>query len=170
MVKQYFLGFVADPETDNKLLNIVKDLSVKYNGPVFMPHLTILSSVRGEESEIHLKTKEFAGSIKAIKAEFGEISYSTTHFQNVFVRVKANPEIMTAHLKAREKFGLTDPNAFYMPHISLLYGDQNMQERQDILDNLNFKIEPEFTINKVVLVPYADSPSKWRNELEIEIS
>jgi 2'-5' RNA ligase len=170
MIKQYFLAFSGDPKIDSKLFALIKELSASYGGPVFMPHLTILSSVRGEEKEIHIKTKELAGSINPIKAELGEISYSTTHFQNIFVRVKANPEIMNAHLLAREIFGLVDKNAFYMPHISLLYGDQDMQQRQIIANSLNFKIEPEYLINKIMLVPYADSPTSWQSELEINLS
>lgn len=151
----------------SKLKAKIDELSDKYNGPKFDPHLTILGNIEGELSDIEEKVKTLASGLQTLELELSETSFSTTYFQNVFVRVKSNAALMNLNLKAKELFGME--NNVFMPHVSLLYGDQDMKTREEAVSEIEIEKE-SFIVDKFVIITSGNDPNTWEIVSEIRFN
>lgn len=168
-MKDYYSIWITLPDAArSRLTKIVNDLSKKYGGPTFEPHMTIVVNTNDTLENVVSKTKSIAKNTKAFELELGNIDYSTTYFQCVFVRAKTSVPLINLATKAKEKF---DISSFYMPHISLMYGNLDAEEKDKIarsikLSTLKFKAE------KLVITPAGESvpdPKDWKHLAEIPL-
>lgn len=167
MLNLYSLWIIPSPDTKKRLKKIIINLSKKYDGPVFEPHMTLLGNINSEESECVKNTKVLASQIKPFTVSFGDISFSTTYFQSVFLRIKSSAELMEVNLRAKKLFNLN--NNVFMPHISLLYGDHNMSIRENISSRIHLPSNLSFKVNQIVVVLSTQNPSEWKHLAEIGI-
>ena len=56
---------------------------------------------------------------------------------------------------------LKDENIVYMPHISLMYGNHDMETREKIVLGLNFH-PSSFIAKQVVIIPEKPKPADWK--------
>lgn len=104
------------------------------------------------------KVRKLAGKIDKLDLSTGVISYSTTYFQSIFVRLDSTAKLMQLNLDAKEIFH-RDNNVF-MPHISLLYGNHDMATREKIASKIQLP-KTSFTANTFVITPSTVNPSDW---------
>lgn len=104
MKKSYNLWIIPPLKTKSILQKIILDLSKKYETPGFEPHMTLLGDIEVAEKEILEGTKKLAAGLKPFTLTLREVSFSTTYFQSVFVRVKSNDKLMQANLAAKQIF------------------------------------------------------------------
>lgn len=167
MENQYALLIIPPPEIKIILEKIILQLSDKYKGPKFETHLTLLGRIDSDEKTIIEKTKELAQQIKPFFLTLGEISFSNTYFQSVFVRIKSTAELMDANLKAKEKFHMD--YCIFMPHISLLYGNHSMKLREKITSEIELPQNLYFTVDKIIVTPDTNNPADWKHLAEINL-
>ena len=164
-MNSFSIWIVPSPIIKKQLEEIILDLSQKYDAPNFEQHMTLLGDISGDEKSIVEKAKKLALEIKPFDVELGEISFSTTYFQSVFVRIKSNAKLMDANLKAKEIFGIN--NNVFMPHMSLLYGEHSMEQREKISNELNLPINLSFFVDKIVIIPATKNPNDWKPLTEL---
>lgn len=162
----YSLDFLLSREVKEIINLVIKKLAEKYAGVIFEPHITLLGGFLCDEKEVVGKTKKMASKIKKLNLEFGEISFSTTYFQNVFVRVMSTADLMNANLEAKQEFGVE--NKFFMPHISLLYGDHSMEIRAKIAKEVVLPVL-KFQASKITVVSGEKDPTTWKYWGEFEL-
>lgn len=167
MEKLYSLLIIPPPEIKVILEKIILQLSNKYKGPKFEAHMTFLGRIDSNEKAIIEKTKELAQQIKPLFLTLGEISFSNTYFQSVFVRLKSTAELMDANLKAKEIFQIDD--RVFMPHISLFYGNHSMELREKIVSEIELPPNLSFTADKIVVTPDTDNPADWKHLAKINL-
>ena len=165
MENRYSLWIIPFLEVKQILQQTISDLSVKYQTPNFEPHMTLIGDVPGDEKTIIEKAEILVSKIKPFPLTLGEISFSTTYFQSVFVRVKSTAELMNANLKAKEIYHV-DNNVF-MPHISLIYGDHSMEEAEKIASALTITNNLSFKAEKIVVIPSTQNPDDWQHLVEL---
>lgn len=107
---------------------MIDRLSNRYHGPRFDPHMTLLGDIDGNLSAVEQKIKDLAKGLEKLELTLGPVSFSTTYFQSVFVRVNSNAKLMQLNLEAKKLFDME--NNVFMLHISLLYGDHDMATRE----------------------------------------
>ncbi len=164
-MNSFSLWFIPPPNIKKQFQEVISDLSAKYQSPNFKPHITLLGEITGSKSHVLKKTKILALKIKPFSVTFSEISFSTTYFQCVFARVKSQAALMDANLKAKEIFDVS--NNVYMPHLSLLYGDHNMETREKIVSELKVPTNLSFRADKIIVVPCTQNPADWRHLAEL---
>ena len=161
----YTLWVVPPTDIQKQLQEIVDDLSTKFHGPTFEPHMTLLGDIPIEKEAMVAKSKELVKQLRSFPVSLGELSFSTTYFQSVFVRVNATAALMDANLKAKAVFGIA--NTVFMPHISLLYGEQSMEERERAVLEAKVPDGISFTVNKLVITPSRKDPNEWEHIAEL---
>lgn len=164
---KYSLWLIPDKENQQILQEIIDKLAEKYAAPRFEPHLTLLSSIPKSEEVVVEKTKEVAARTEWFTVTTGEIEFSTTYFQCVFVRIKTTIPLMETHVRTRDIFGM-DKEKFFMPHISLLYGDYNMTTREKVCRAIELP-EIAFTAERIVVVQEVPDPQVWQHLAEIPL-
>lgn len=164
----FSIWIVPSSDIKKQLSEIVGDLSVKYQAPNFEPHMTLLGDVSLDKETMLQKSHLLVSQLKPFSASLGEISFSTTYFQSVFVHIKSNAALMNANLKAKEVFQV--PNTIFMPHMSLLYGDHPMEEREKIASQITILGNLSFNVEKIIVVPSTKDPSEWKYLAEIPLN
>lgn len=74
---------------------------------------------------------------------------------------------METHVKAREIFNISK-DLVYMPHISLLYGNYEMNLREKICNEIKIS-KQSFLAEKIIITQSASDPKAWINIAEISI-
>lgn len=158
MFERYSVWALPEQSTEEELQKIIVLLNQLYGGPHFDPHMTLLGDVKAAPEQMADVVDELAEGLSDFNLELGEVSFSTTFFQSVFVRVLATAQLMEQNLKAKQLLKLE--NNLFMPHVSLLYGDHSMQTREEATHKviLPHKV---YNVTRLALVPSTSDPSEW---------
>lgn len=162
----YSLLIVPEGNPYKVLKKIIEELSKKYQAPVFEPHLTLLGDIEGKEKTIIEKTKELASKLEPFQLTLGKVEFSTTYHQCVFVRVNPTASLMDAYMQARIMFGEKKDQVF-MPHISLVYGNFAMPQREQITKEVALPALA-FSAESIRLIRVSTDPGAWKNLGEFE--
>ena len=146
---------------------IITNLSAKYDSPDFEPHITLLGGISSDLESLKQKTELLISKLKPFPVLFSEVSFSTTYFQSVLVRVKATAALMNANMLAKAIYKV-DNNVF-MPHLSLIYGDHDMKTREKIVSEVVLPKNISFKVSKLAIIPSTQNPNDWTYIAEFEI-
>lgn len=155
---KYSIWVIPPNPLKNQLTKKIEQLAYEFKGPTFEPHMTILGNIDMELSQLKTKVKLIAHTTPVLKLSLGPISFSTTYFQNVLVRVNSTAELMQLNLDLKNAFKL--PNDVFMPHISLLYGDHDMEIRKKATLSID-PIQSSFDVTELIITPSTPDPSEW---------
>lgn len=167
MKNLYSLWIVPPIRIGEPLQEVIANLSVKNGSPDFEPHITLLGDVSSDLKSLKQKAELLASKLKPFPISFSEVSFSTTYFQSVLVRVKATAALMNANMLAKEIYKV-DNNVF-MPHMSLMYGNQDMKGREKVVSEVVLPKNISFEVSKLVIIPSTQNPKDWVHIAEFEI-
>lgn len=165
MMDRFSLWITPRGNTQKRLEAVVKNLSKKFKGPNFEPHMTLLGPIPEGKEEITRKAQILARKIAPFKLTLGNIDYSSTYFQCVFIRVKTSPPLLEARMATQKAFNI---GSFFMPHISLYYGDVSPKVREKISKSIKLP-HLSFIVDRLIVTPATLAPSKWRHVAAIPL-
>ena len=151
----------------NRLVNLISQLSKKYSAPNFEPHVTLLSQVVGSEEEIIAKASQLADSLRPYEIKLTTVNYLDEYFKCLFVRIKETEDVMRANEKARER--CRHPDAKYMPHLSLLYGNFSPKIKEDIIKEIGKEINMSFKVKSINLFFTEGEVKNWYRVKEFNL-
>lgn len=156
---KYSIWIIPPEPIFNQLSKAINELSSKYRCPIFEPHLTILGNIDHELSKIKQVVEKIVSDLDNLNLSFGPVSFSTTYFQSVLIRINSTAKLMRLHFDIKKL--LKDENIVYMPHVSLMYGNHDMETRERIALGLNFQPR-SFIAKQVVIIPEKPKPVDWK--------
>jgi hypothetical protein len=145
----YGLWLVPTGSAMEELKKVVVNLAAAHASPVFTPHVTLVGSLEGNESEVLTKVAHLAAETKPFTVETAAVDFSTTYFQCVFARIKTSVPLLELYQKTSSMFSNAD--VFYMPHLSLIYGDFTFEERAEIAQSIDLptlSFQPQLVLNR----------------------
>lgn len=156
----YHLWLVPQGEALHRLQGVVDGLAGAYDGPVFAPHVTLLSPIAGDEASLVETNRRLAAGLEPFNLDLTVPEAGRTYFQCIYMRVAASPALSRVRLAAGEAFAL--PTDDYMPHLSLYYGDAAPERRATILAAVPAEAKLRFPVESIQLIR-ADSerPVDW---------
>ena len=163
MMEKFSLWVTAQGNAQRRLEAVVKDLSLRFKGPLFEPHLTLLEPILEDKHEVIRKTQALARKITPFKLTLGNVDYSSTYSQCVFVRVKTSVPLLEARMVTQKIFNI---NSFFMPHMSLYYGNVSPETREKIAKSVKIP-NLSFIVDRLIVTPATADSSKWRHLAEI---
>lgn len=156
---KYTFWILPPPPVYDQLSQVINELAKKYQTPTFIPHLTLVGSVPTDLETMKHVAQEITSNPTPLLLTLGPVSFSTTYFQSVFVRVNSTAQLLELNLKAKAL--LNEENNLFMPHISLLYGIDDMETREEIAKQLHF--EPtQFNAGELVITTDSADPKEWQ--------
>lgn len=156
---KYSIWIIPPEPIFSQLSKVISELSSKYRCPIFEPHLTILGNIDHELSEIKQIVEKIVSDLDSLNLSFGPVSFSTTYFQSVLIRINSTAKLMQLHFDIKKL--LKDENIVYMPHISLMYGNHDMETREKVALGLNFHLS-SFIARQIVIIPEKPKPADWK--------
>ena len=156
----YNLWLLPEGDALHRLQGIIDHLAQAHGGPVFTPHITLFSGLRGDEALLIETNRSLCGSLAPFNLDLTVPEAGTTFFQCIYMRVAETPLLLRARQAAGEAFSL--PADGYMPHLSLYYGDASPDRRATILAAVPPQAKCSFAVKSIQLIR-ADSrrPSDW---------
>lgn len=156
----YHLWLVPQGRALRHLQGVVDRLSKAHDGPVFTPHVTLLSGLSANEGSLIEKNRWLAAGLEPFNLDLTVPEVGRTFFQCIYMRVAKNPSLSRIHQAAAKAFAL--PVDDYMPHLSLYYGDVSPERRAIILATVPAKAKCSFSVESIQLIR-ADGrrPADW---------
>lgn len=138
------------PEVKDReyLQNIINNLAIKYNSPVFIPHMTLSGDIRLSIDEIEFAVEEIFKNTKPFKIKKTRVNQSELFFKTVFIEFELDKNLKNLYSLLSGKIRKDDLFAF-KPHISLIYKFMPEEEKLKIIEKLHIK--NEFTIGSVMV-------------------
>jgi len=159
------LWLTPEDKSQTVLSELISKLAKKHQSPIFPPHVTLIGlsflGQLGQKKSIDAATK-LSKLSPPLKLDLGNIDYSTTYFQCLFARINATPQLMNLYLES-EKHYEREPK-MYMPHLSLLYGDIDMESRHRLAQSTSLPIST-VTFDTLTVVKFdLDNmdPTTWK--------
>jgi 2'-5' RNA ligase len=159
MKNLYSLWITPPIKINGPLQKVITDVSAKYGSPEFEPHITLLGNISLDLEPLKQKVGLLVSKLKPFPISFSEVSFSTTYFQSVFVRVKTTAALMNSNMLAKEIYKID--NDVFMPHISLIYGNHDMKTREKIVSEVVLPKDISFEASKLVVTPSTQNPNDW---------
>jgi len=155
----YSIWLMPEGNIKDQLKNTIYSLSTDFGGPLFEPHITLVSSFLGSEKELLQKTEIISKKIKPFEIFFGHISYLDNFFRSLFITVKVSIELKTARDIACKELNCNDND--YMPHLSLTYGDYSKKEKEKMISTVD--IMPDgLSVDHIFLAHNNEINLKWK--------
>ena len=159
-MKKYSFWLIPENDLYQDIEKVIVKYTGEYGSPVFVPHVTTHSTVVSTDKQVVNDVQRAISEIESFEVQVGDVEFSTTYFQCVFARIKTSAELLNTHLSLQDALE-GEKNHVFMPHASLLYGDFDMQTRENIAKEIRLKTS-SFMANKITIVR-ADSrdPKDW---------
>ena len=156
----YHLWLGPEGDALHRLQSVVDRLAEAYDGPVFPPHVTLLSGLAADEASLIETNRRLAAELEPFQLDLTVPEAGTTYFQCIYMRVAENASLSTLRRAAGKAFSLPVDN--YMPHLSLYYGDASPDRRANILKAVPAQAKSSFPVTSIQLIR-ADSeqPVDW---------
>ena len=140
---------------------LVTQLAVRLGTPVFVPHITLLSGLAGEEDDLRSRAARLARELQPFDVRLLGLAWRDEFYRCLFVEAAASRALLEAHAVAAKIFERRVETGFY-PHLSLVSGDLKQQEKETLADEIGRYFDEHLRIGELVLYDTAGAPPDWR--------
>lgn len=141
---------------------IIRESAKQFGTSDFIPHVTLLGALEG--NHLLQKTRELGRRISPYELQVENVSEGNAYFQSIFMKMKTTPQVMQANAIARQIFGDRSSNTDYMPHLSLVYGDFETDEKKKMVEFIEQKMKKANAPTSFLV----DSIQIWSTEGNVE--
>ena len=148
---------------DERFLRKIKKLANSYLSTIesinisdFPIHMTINSNINKNSKNLKQNIKK----IKPFEIQADSYLYKKKFFQSFFVRVKVKKKLIDIKntLEEQQKF----KNKYFLPHVSLSYGDQKSKTKKKSIKALPKIKNKVFKINRLCIAKNDEKNFKWK--------
>lgn len=154
----------------HKLQDRINELSKAYITPRFEPHLTLLGGLRSNQSELISLSNVLAHSLTPFSIELTEVGTGSDYFHCVFIKAKKTKALMHAHESAAKIFEVNPDADVYKPHVSLIYGNLSLHEKERLINKMGRSYYTDFEVRNLLLVKTSGSPNQWEKIHSVDIT
>lgn len=156
----YHLWLMPQAESNDYLSEVVRKLSCAYQTRLFDPHVTLAGGITGPEDELLAKTEKLASNLYRIMITPQEVQYLNEFYRSLFLTVTPAESLINANKLAKQLFELP-LNEEFMPHLSLLYGDLSVNEKERIKRELDSNLLRKFIVDRIVFFRTNIQSDQW---------
>lgn len=151
------------------LEEIVRDLSQRFDSPVFEPHATLVPDMKYSAEELLPQVASLTIGYKPIELEIKDVTSSEAYFRSFYAELEKAPELM--RLK-RDSLAISDAANVesFMPHVSLAYGVKDTALKHTELKRLKKELSGRtLRFDRLVIVSSSSNTpiNQWHVKHEI---
>ena len=155
----YAIWYIFERNDEEKIKKNIIEISERYKTPVFLPHITAYGLIKTDLESIEKSVLESIKNIKPFTVKKKSISVSNNFWKTVFIEFENNSNMIEINKKLEKKF-LKFSKYTFEPHTSLIYKNMNLEEKQNIIENI--ELEDNFKIDSIGILKFSESISKWK--------
>ena len=159
--KDFLLTLWVIPKKEDVplILNTKQTIDNKLKGPVFPIHMTLAGQFDLNLSKAKILEEEMANAIDPIEISYKGYGMKDYFFQAFYVKVNLNQDLQTTRSKICDMLKIK--NEEFMPHLSLYYGKQALEQKQSLLTELPH-MEGSFMAETFYLVAFDPKNIEWK--------
>ncbi|MBE0557881.1 MAG: 2'-5' RNA ligase family protein [Proteobacteria bacterium] len=157
------LWLIPEPTFLAPFHSVIRELSVTLGGPVFTPHVTLLSRITGTLSSATGLTAHLARMMPSFEVSISRVAHSAEASRAVFLELSYAGGLRDARKDAESLFPHHAPTPF-SPHLSLPYGDVDQAQAEAACLSIMDRVPRRFVVGALELIR-ASSASRvqtWR--------
>lgn len=158
----YSLWLQPSGDIAYQLQERIKKLSNAYDTPLFAPHVTLLGGLNVSETEVISLTDTLASSLAPFELTLTRAGYTDNFYQSLFIHIKKEEPLMEVRHMACQLFDIPEAERSYMPHLSLMYGELDRDEKERILNKTDREYYKSFGVEGIVLMRTEGLPVNWK--------
>jgi len=159
MIHGHALWLLPEARAFTRLSALIADLAQAEGGPLFEPHVTLLSGITVEGEDLIGRVRALARGLAPAGVVLARARQRPEFFKALFLEVEGGG-LHGVHGRAAAALGMTPP-AEYMPHLSLLYGDFAPATKDLILDRIGRLWDEPCLLDRLALVWPQGPPPSW---------
>ena len=136
-------------------------LSRRLRTPVFEPHITLGGCADVSEQETVARVTRLANDLAPIPIQLAGVAYTDAYFRCLFFTADKTPELLAAY-NAAATCMRSLPDADFLPHLSLVYGNVANAEKETIIEEFSGRLPITFVADSLALCLPVGSPEQWR--------
>lgn len=168
---RYSVWLVPDRGTDAyyQLEETIEEYAQLYeDASEFEPHITVVGGIETGESVLEERVQNLVEGQAVFDVEFTGVQCSTTRHQCVFLLAEPTAELLFLHQQAVDVFDVD--TGMYVPHLSLVYSDMNIEERLELVESIDTSTFPSTVqISEIALVKTTGPVSEWETVARYEL-
>lgn len=158
--KRYSLWLMPPPDVAQAISEVIERLSIAYATSRFAPHLTLLGGITGSEAALRDVAAALTARLEPLPARPLGIGRTDEYYRCLFIEVALNDALLDAHVLAQRFFETYDDRPF-MPHISLLYGQLEPDEKERLIPSIELDLPAHFLFERMELFRTGSPPEEW---------
>lgn len=165
----YSILLMPEGETFKRYAKVIGDLSQRHGTPNFEPHVTLLGGIPStlSKDQVEVRVQQVASSLLPFDIILSGYGMEDFYFRALFLFAIRTPSLTTANKRAQEIF---QSSGHYVPHLSLIYGDIAIEEKELIIQGLDLKLPDQFEVGSLHLWQNEGEVKDWRKVAEFPLS
>ena len=158
--KAYWLWFHISKKDEKKLQKIKNTVNRKLKGPKFHIHLTLIGPYLKLKKNDFALIEKISKKIRKFRIKLNKYELTNKKYTSFYIKVEKSKELSLV----RKKFFKTNyvkQNLKYNPHISLYYGEKDIETKKEIISKLP-KLNKSVTVDKLSIVDVNEKINKWK--------
>lgn len=139
---------------------IIKKLHNRFGGPLFEPHITLLSGMKLSEEEAIHRAELLNKNIHSIPVRLTQPSFGNDFYHCFFLEVDLSHPLISAKEKAQDIFKAKQDQHFH-PHMSLMYGNIDLHQKKELVKEFEHIRRWEFIVEYVSLIRTGEDIDQW---------
>ncbi len=160
-IKRYSLWLLPDDVAANRFAALIDDLSERYHGPRFAPHVTLLGRVTGPEAMLAETTERLARTLRVLTLQLQGFSGEAYYFRCFYAKLAKSNDLERTYEQASVTFK-SGHASDYLPHLSLVYGQLPLTEKTRLHTEIKDALPSTFTVDRVQLMHITVAVAEWR--------
>ena len=160
IIKGYWLWGLFS-STEKGFLNQIKaKVQNKLKSPFFETHITLTGPYLNIDNIFLNKLKNFAENNSAIMLNVGGYDFKQEIFKSFYIQIENSRRLKELRRNIYELNNF-DLNNNYFPHISLSYGNHEIEEKKELISNLP-ELNKLIRMSKIALVVVDEDINLWK--------
>ena len=156
----YSLWLRPEQKQIDELTKIVSDLAHRYRTQPFPPHITLLSRIPADMDTIKQACKKIVEQTQEFEIRLQKIDYSEAYYRNFYILTENTSSLLSVYEYAKKLLNFTSDEK-YMPHVSLLYGDLDIETKNSLKEQLEDTYPRILNCNRLDLYYSSGDESDW---------
>tara|TARA_Y100000589_G_scaffold310637_1_gene329195 strand:- start:74 stop:586 length:513 start_codon:yes stop_codon:yes gene_type:complete len=158
--KAYYLWGLFPPEETEYLYSIKNKVQIKLLSPNFEPHITLAGPYFNIDNTFICKLRTFVESNSSIMLQVDGYCFKQEMFKSFYIAIKNSINLKKLR-KNISNLNICNLDTNYSPHISLCYGNHEIQEKEELISKLP-KLYELIRISKIALVEINEDIDQWK--------
>lgn len=139
---------------------IISQLAHEYDSVPFPPHITLISGLSDDLNRLIKVCEKIVTSTKKFNIPCKKISYADEFYRNLFILTDLDSNLDQLYEKSLQELSYT-PKEKFLPHVSLYYGNLNLNIKEKIAKDLENSYPKVFNLERLDIYEHSGEIIEW---------